>query len=190
MTMYAKITGGLVEQFPYSVAKLKADNPETGFPKAMTAEDLAREGVYPVIGRAAPDTGPYEVAYHTGQAVQVDGEWQREWAIKDMFADTTDGDGVKTTKAEHEVAFEEDKLNRKRQGMSCSKMQGILTLGQTAWGEVQTYRETASWAEQMVIDSAQDWNRTSENIAFFGYLLNYTDAQMDTMFTAAALVKA
>jgi hypothetical protein len=103
--MYAKITNGLVEQFPYSVAKLKADNPETGFPKAMTAEDLAREGVYPVIGRDAPSTGPYEVAYHTGKAVLVDGEWQREWAIKDMFTDTTDGEGVTTTKAEHEAAF-------------------------------------------------------------------------------------
>jgi hypothetical protein len=77
-----------------------------------------------------------------------------------------------------------------RKGMSCSKMQGILTLGEAAWGEVQTYRETASWAEQMVIDSAQDWNRTSENIAFFGYLLSYTDAQMDAMFIAAAQVTA
>jgi hypothetical protein len=77
-----------------------------------------------------------------------------------------------------------------REGMSCSKMQGILTLGETAWAEVQTYRETASWAEKMVIDSAQDWNRTSENIAFFGYLLNYTDPQMDAMFIAAAQVTA
>jgi hypothetical protein len=105
MTMYAKITNGLVDQFPYSVARLKADNPETGFPNKMTVEDLAREGVYPVIGREAPSTGPYEVAYHTGEAVQVDGEWQREWAIKDMFSDTTDGDGVTTAKAEHEAAF-------------------------------------------------------------------------------------
>jgi hypothetical protein len=103
--MYAKITNGLADQFPYSVAKLKADNPDTGFPDKMTLEDLAREGVYPVIGREAPSTGPYGVAYHTGQAVQVNGEWQREWAIKDMFADTTDADGVTTTKAEHEAAF-------------------------------------------------------------------------------------
>jgi hypothetical protein len=103
--MYAKITNGLVEQFPYSVAKLKRDNPNTSYPKNMNAGQLASVGVYPVIGRSAPDTGPYEVAYHTGQAVQVNGEWQREWAIKDMFANTTDGDGVTTTKAEHEAAF-------------------------------------------------------------------------------------
>lgn len=103
--MYAKITNGLVDQFPYSVAKLKRDNPNTSYPKNMNAGQLASVGVYSVIGRSAPDTGPYEVAYHTGQAVEVNGEWQREWAIKDMFANTTDGDGVTTTKAEHEAAF-------------------------------------------------------------------------------------
>jgi hypothetical protein len=190
MTMYAKITNGLVDQFPYSVAKLQRDNPNTSYPKPMNAAGLANVGMYFVKSTTAPDTGPYEVAYHTGDAVLVAGEWQREWAVKDMFADTTDGNGVTTTKAEHEAAFEEDKLNRKRQAMSCSKMQGILTLGETAWGEVLTYRETASWSERMVIDSAQDWNRTSQNIAFFGYLLNYTDAQMDAMFIAAAQVTA
>jgi hypothetical protein len=83
-------------------------------------------------------------------------------------------------------------LAAKRAAMSCSKMQGILTLGEVKWGEVLTYREDVdtTWAEKMIIDSAQDWQRTSENIAFFGYLLGYTDTQMDNMFTAAALVEA
>jgi hypothetical protein len=81
-------------------------------------------------------------------------------------------------------------LAKERDGMSCSKMQGILVLGEAAWGDVLAYRETATWAEQTVIDSAHNWQRTSENIAFFGYLLGYTDVQMDDMFTAAALVQA
>jgi hypothetical protein len=104
--MYAKITNGLVDQFPYSVAKLKRDNPNTSYPKPMNAAGLANVGMYFVKGLSAPDTGAYEVAYHTGEAVQVDGEWQREWAVKDMFADTTDEDGVITTKAEHEAAYQ------------------------------------------------------------------------------------
>jgi hypothetical protein len=41
-----------------------------------------------------------------------------------------------------------------------------------------------------VIDNANDWFRTSENIAFFGHLLNYTAEQMDAMFIAAAQVRA
>jgi hypothetical protein len=81
-------------------------------------------------------------------------------------------------------------LAQARAAMVISPLQGILTLGETEWGKVLTYRETASWAEKVVIDSAQDWQRTSQNIAFFGYLLGYTDAQMDALFIAAAQVTA
>ena len=81
-------------------------------------------------------------------------------------------------------------LDAARQAMSCSKMQGILTLGETKWGEVLAYRETASWTEKMVIDSAQDWRRTSQNIQFIGYLVGYTDAEMDALFIAAQSVDA
>jgi hypothetical protein len=81
-------------------------------------------------------------------------------------------------------------LAQARAAMVISPLQGILTLGETEWGKVLTYRETASWAEKVVIDSAQDWQRTSQNIAFFGYLLGYTDAQMDALFIAAAKVTA
>tara|TARA_R110000868_G_scaffold383564_1_gene650547 strand:- start:7473 stop:7898 length:426 start_codon:yes stop_codon:yes gene_type:complete len=80
-------------------------------------------------------------------------------------------------------------LAAKRAGMTCSKMQGILTLGEAKWGEVMAYRDTASWAEQMVIDSATDWHRNSQNIQFIGYLVGYTDAEMDDLFIAAASVE-
>jgi hypothetical protein len=122
---------------------------------------------------AIPATTSEQVATRDAAPTIVDGASIFGWTVRAKTAD--------------ELASE---LISKREGMSCSKMQGILTLGEAAWGEVLTYRETASWAEQMVIDSAQDWSRTSENIAFFGWLLNYTDAQMDTMFTAAAQVTA
>ena len=81
-------------------------------------------------------------------------------------------------------------LAQARSAMVISPLQGILTLGEAEWGKVLAYRETASWAEKVVIDSAQDWQRTSQNIAFFGYLLGYTDTQMDKLFIAAAQVKA
>jgi hypothetical protein len=81
-------------------------------------------------------------------------------------------------------------LAQSRAAMVISPLQGILTLGETAWGRVLAYRETASWAEKVVIDSAQDWQRNSQNIAFFGYLLGYTPEQMDALFIAAAKVTA
>jgi hypothetical protein len=81
-------------------------------------------------------------------------------------------------------------LAQARAAMQCSPLQGILTLGEVEWGKVLTYRETASWQERAIIDHAGDWQRNSENIAFFGYLLDYTPEQMDALFIAAAQVVA
>ena len=72
-----------------------------------------------------------------------------------------------------------------RGSWSCTQMQGILALGESKWGEVLAYRAGASWAEKVIIDSAQDWRRTSQNVQFIGYLVGFTDEQMDALFIAA-----
>lgn len=77
-----------------------------------------------------------------------------------------------------------------RSRMRCSPMQGKLALGQAEWAKIEAYRATATWAEQVVIDSANEWRRNSQDIQFFGYLLGYTDDQMDALFEAASLIKA
>jgi len=83
-------------------------------------------------------------------------------------------------------------LANERAQMTCSKMRGILTLGETKWGEVLTYRDlaTTTWSEMMTIDSATEWRRTSQEVQFIGNLVGYTDEQMDALFIAAALAEA
>lgn len=73
----------------------------------------------------------------------------------------------------------------------CSPMQGKLALGQVGWAKIEAYRDTeATWAQRVVIDSAQEWRRNSQDIQFFGYLLGYDDAQMDALFIAAMQINA
>lgn len=87
------------------------------------------------------------------------------------------------------VPSQAELLSTERAAMVCSPMQGILTLGEVEWAKVVAYRDTqAAWAERVVIDSALDWRRTSQNIAFFQYLLGYTDAQVDDLFRVAMQV--
>lgn len=82
-------------------------------------------------------------------------------------------------------------LAAERATMVCSPMQGILTLGETEWAKVLEYRDTtATWQERVIIDSALDWKRNSQNIAFFQYLLGYTDEQVDNLFRTAMQVEA
>ena len=77
-----------------------------------------------------------------------------------------------------------------RADMRCSPLQGILALGETEWGKVLAYRETATWGEKAIIDHAGLWRRNSENIAFFGRLLQYTPTQIDALFRAAMQIEA
>lgn len=77
-----------------------------------------------------------------------------------------------------------------RANTSCSRMQGILALGQTRWATIQTYKATATWGEQVVIDGSGVWYRDSQNVAFFGYLLGLTDTEVDDLFRLAITIEA
>lgn len=82
-------------------------------------------------------------------------------------------------------------LEKERTAMACTPMQGILALGEAEWAKVTDYRDgAATWQERVVIDSALNWNRNSQNIEFFGYLLGYTDAQIDDLFRTAMAIEA
>ena len=98
----------------------------------------------------------------------------------------------KATAYEPPPVDEAAELTQARAAMVISPLQGILTLGEKEWGKVLAYRDgpLATWAQKVIINSALDWRRTSQNIAFFGHLLDYTDAQMDALFIAAGQVKA
>jgi hypothetical protein len=152
----------------FGILGLNADNAtDHGF--AVTTQDTA------------PDlTSTEKVVLSDKPTVNQDGSWSYKWSVIDKTAE--------------EIALE---LARSRERMICSPLQGILTLGETEWGKILTYRDAKDeegnpitpWEQRVMIDSALDWHRTSQNISFFGYLLNYTDEQMDVLFTAAMLEK-
>ncbi|MDT8856479.1 hypothetical protein RNZ50_15905 [Paracoccaceae bacterium Fryx2] len=81
-------------------------------------------------------------------------------------------------------------LTARRAGMVCSRMQGILALGETRWAKVLAYRATATWPERVIIDSAGDWLRESQNVAFFACLVGFSDTEVDDLFETAAGIAA
>jgi hypothetical protein len=100
-------------------------------------------------------------------------------------------DTVETDRVLRTVTISDMAIEDIRARMSCTKMQGVLTLGEANWSKVMAFYTTdATWVQKAIIDSAANWQRTSENIAFFGYLIGFNDDQMDALFAAAALVKA
>jgi hypothetical protein len=88
-------------------------------------------------------------------------------------------------------------LDLGRSGMQCTPLQGKLALGEANWQKVLDFRDgtgdwvaagPAPWSMKTTIDSAQTWQRNSNDIAFFQYILNFTDEQVDELFRAAALI--
>lgn len=84
--LYAKIIDGVVADYPYSLAKLRNDNPNTSFPKQPTEELLAEYNVLPVAAVAQPSpTLTQDPVEQTPQI--VNGQWAQVWAMVDVSAE-------------------------------------------------------------------------------------------------------
>tara|TARA_R110002072_G_scaffold263259_1_gene422094 strand:- start:3548 stop:4048 length:501 start_codon:yes stop_codon:yes gene_type:complete len=77
----------------------------TSLPKVWDANVCTALGIDPVLAAPKPDTTGYAQAVRDGATQDAKGNWVQAWSVVDMFADTTE-DGVTTTKAEHEAAYQ------------------------------------------------------------------------------------
>ena len=71
--------------------------------KQATLDGLNLEAV---LASPAATTGAYQTSVRDGVVQDANGNWVEKYVARDMFADTTDEDGVTTTKAEHEAAYQ------------------------------------------------------------------------------------
>jgi len=81
--MYALITNGQVEKFPYSIGLLRKDHPNTSFPKTPTEQTLASFGVYPVR-EINPTVGESQKLQKTWTPEYIGGEWLLNHQAVDM----------------------------------------------------------------------------------------------------------
>ena len=79
----------------------------TSLPRVWDADTCAFLGIDPVLAAPKPDTTGYTQAVRNGATQDANGNWVQAWQIVDMFSDTTE-DGVTTTKAEQEAAYQAD----------------------------------------------------------------------------------
>lgn len=103
MTEYRDRTTGELK----SQGQLRKENPNMSLPKAWNSNVHDALNVDPVLRAPQPSEGigKYQTVRRNGVVQDSLGNWVEAWEISDMFADTT-VDGVTTTKAEHEVAYQ------------------------------------------------------------------------------------
>ena len=77
----------------------------TSLPRVWDANVCAALGIDPVLAAPKPEVTGYTQAVRNGATQDANSNWVTAWSVVDMFADTTE-DGVTTTKAEHEAAYQ------------------------------------------------------------------------------------
>lgn len=82
--MYVKITNNAVDTFPYSLKKLRADNPQTSFPASMTDAMMEDWGVYPVTVSDKPSTAHNEIAEQNSAPTLVNNVWTLGWTKRSL----------------------------------------------------------------------------------------------------------
>ena len=102
MSEYRERTTGEVK----SQGEWRAAFPQMALPRVWGANVCDAMNIDPVLVSPAATTTAYQVSVRDGVEQDAKGNWVEKYIAKDMFADTTDEDGKKTTKAEHEAAYQ------------------------------------------------------------------------------------
>tara|TARA_R100000231_G_scaffold77335_1_gene59891 strand:+ start:2510 stop:3010 length:501 start_codon:yes stop_codon:yes gene_type:complete len=89
-----------------SQGEWRAAHPNMSLPRVWTSGVCDALNVDPVLASPAATVGAYQYSARDGVEKDANGNWVEKYVAKDMFADTTDEDGKKTTKAEHEAAYQ------------------------------------------------------------------------------------
>ena len=119
----------------------------TSLPRVWDANVCSALGIDPVLAAPKPEVTGYTQAIRNGATQDAKGNWVQAWSVVDMFADTTDDDGVTITKAEHEAAYQAD-LDAK--AAESVRTQRDAKLAKTDWtaltdvtmaAEMTTYRQ-------------------------------------------------
>ncbi len=116
-------------------------------PRVWKAATLDALDLDPVLRSPAATVGDYQTSVRDGVVQDANGNWVENYVARDMFQDTTDEDGVTTTKAEHEAAYQA--------GLDAKVAEGHRTtrnklLADTDWTQMNdsplTNEEKTAWA--------------------------------------------
>ena len=126
MSEYRNRTTGEVK----TQGQWRAANPNMSLPRVWQAATLDALDLDAVLRSPAAITTQYQNSVRDGVVQDANGNWVENYVARDMFADTTDEDGVTTTKAEHEAAYQAT-LDARVAESNRTKRDGLLA--ETDW---------------------------------------------------------
>jgi len=101
MSEYRERTTGEVK----SQGEWRAAFKNMSLPRVWTSNVCDAMNIDPVLASPAATTTAYQTSARDGVEQNANGDWVQRFVARDMFSDTT-VDGVTTTKAQHEAAYQ------------------------------------------------------------------------------------
>ena len=80
-------------------------NKNVSMPRTWNVNVLTALSLEAVLASPAATTSQYQTSVRDGVEQDANGNWVEKYVARDMYADTTE-DGVTTTKAQHEAAYQ------------------------------------------------------------------------------------
>ena len=142
MSEYRERTTGEVK----TQGQWRADFAHMSLPRVWKAATLDAMNLDPVLASPAAATTAYQTSVRDGVEQDANGNWVEKYVARDMFADTTE-DGVTTTKAEHEAAYQATLDARTAEGHRVTRNK---LLADTDWTQMNdsplSNEDKTSWA--------------------------------------------
>lgn len=84
---YIHAENSIVIEYPYSIEKMRSDNPQTSFPLEMSADELAEWGVFAVKEQDPPPFSEQTESIDLQPPSLVNGAWVQSWVVVAASAD-------------------------------------------------------------------------------------------------------
>ena len=142
MSEYRNRTTGVVK----TQGQWRNEFANMSLPRVWKAATLDALDLDPVLKSPAATVGDYQVSVRDGVVQDANGNWVENYVARDMFQDTTE-DGVTTTKAEHEAAYQATldaataERNRKTRDDKLAETDFYALTDVTLTAEMTTYRQ-------------------------------------------------
>ena len=95
-----KTTGAISTQ-----GEIRQANKNRSFPRVWSEDVCELLDIEPILAAPKPTATALQTVIPNGVVQDTLGNWVEAWVVVDAFSDTTDEDGVTTTKADKEAAY-------------------------------------------------------------------------------------
>ena len=145
MSNYIKLETGEIK----TQGEWRQANKHMSLPRVWTADTLTDLGLTAVLAAPKPDCTDLQQVVGNGVTTDANGNTVEAWSVVDKFADTTDADGVVTTKEEHETAHTARLVADKETGIRTDRDRRIALTDWTGMSDVTMTAEMTAYRQAL-----------------------------------------